>query len=71
MSQRYEVIKDAFLSNLSGDKLVANAGEIVYEFTGATYGCISPDGLACSREDGVGPFFEIARTNLRSVTPAA
>ena len=73
MSQRYEIIEDAFLPGwlLGPDKQVASAGEVVYEFHGATYGCISPQGVACSREDGVGPFFEVAHTNLRSVISTA
>ena len=68
MRQRYEVVNDAFLPGEI--EQTASAGEIVYEFTGHTYECIAPEGLACSREDGVGPFFEIARTNLRRINQA-
>jgi hypothetical protein len=32
--------------------------EVVYKFGGCTYGCISPNGIACS-EDGETPFFEL------------
>jgi hypothetical protein len=35
-------------------------GEIVHRFRGATYGCITPSGTACSiSEDGGIPFFEM------------
>jgi hypothetical protein len=33
-------------------------GEILEEFTGATYGCVQATGVACSR-DGRNPFFEL------------
>lgn len=37
-----------------------NKGEIIYEFTGATYGCISFLGKACTLDEtGGGEFFEI------------
>jgi hypothetical protein len=38
------------------------AGSVVYEFHGATYGCIGPRGLAVSAEPGQGPFFEVPFT---------
>lgn len=42
------------------DTLVANAGETVYRFFGATYGCISHEGVAVSRFGPfVNPFFEV------------
>lgn len=35
-------------------------GELVYEFTGATYGCISFTGVACTLDEtGGGEFFEL------------
>ncbi len=35
-------------------------GEKVYRFTGATYGCISGDGIAVTlNENGDNPFFEV------------
>jgi hypothetical protein len=33
-------------------------GETVVQFTGATYGCITGDGVACSL-NGDNPFFEL------------
>jgi len=38
-------------------------GERVYRFDGATYGCVSPSGMACSL-DGETPFFELPRLAL-------
>ena len=35
-------------------------GEFVYEYGGATYGCISPNGVACTEDvEGREPFFEL------------
>jgi hypothetical protein len=38
------------------------AGEIVHDFTGATYGCVGT-GMACSM-NGQNPFFELPRDAL-------
>lgn len=35
------------------------AGQVVYLFHGATYGCIGPNGIAVSEEPGIPPFFEM------------
>ena len=40
--------------------------EVVFEYTGHTYGCISPRGIACS-EDGETPFFELPGDALKQV----
>lgn len=34
-------------------------GDIVYKYTKHTYGAISPTGIACSKEEGKDPFFEV------------
>ena len=39
-------------------------GETVYTFSGVTYGCIGPDGIACSLDPDFGPFFELPRSAL-------
>lgn len=39
------------------------AGDVVYMFTGATYGVIA-DGVPVSAVDGEYPFYEVARENL-------
>lgn len=43
-------------------------GEIVYEFTGSTYGCISYLGIACTLdENGRGEFFELPSDALDKI----
>jgi len=44
-------------------------GEVVYEFYGPTYGCISSTGTACSDENGIGPFFELPTDALTVQDP--
>lgn len=42
-------------------------GTIVYPFTGYTYGCISPTGVAvCLRPETTAPFTEVPADALRS-----
>jgi hypothetical protein len=42
------------------------AGEIVYAYTGCTYGCIGA-GLAVSRRRGEMPFFEVAKDAIEPI----
>lgn len=39
-------------------------GTRVYAYWGATYGCVSGEGVAVTKERGVTPFFELPRTAL-------
>jgi hypothetical protein len=41
-------------------------GEIVCRYTGPTYGCCRPEGMACS-DDGDIPFYELPRSALEPV----
>ena len=34
-------------------------GETVYRHYGATYGCVTPAGVACTEQPGQLPFFEL------------
>lgn len=45
------------------DKAV-HKGTIVFQFYGATYGCITPNGTAVSIIKGKGPFFELPNNSL-------
>ncbi len=46
--------------NLSG-------GQVVYEYTGYTYGCISPTGIAVTLVPDETPFFELPRHLLTEI----
>ena len=43
-------------------------GEIVYEYNGATYGCLSSDGSAFTLKSGKGPFFELPDDAVKEMT---
>ena len=36
-----------------------NIGDVVYSFSGCTYGCISPEGTAISFVKNENPFYEV------------
>ena len=42
-------------------------GDIVYEYTGHTYGCITPNGTAVTFEPDKAPFFELPNDSLKEI----
>lgn len=42
-------------------------GEELFEYAGHTYGCISPNGIACSDKDQESPFYEIPKDSLERI----
>ncbi len=47
-------------------KRVIEVGEVIHEYCGCTYGCISHEGIAAS-EDGETPFFEVPLSHVEEV----
>lgn len=43
------------------------AGTVVFEYLGYTYGCISPNGMAVTFASGETPFFEIPMDALTEI----
>jgi hypothetical protein len=43
-------------------------GDIVYEYTGFTYGLVSDEGIAVTYEPGVTPFFELPTQHLKEIS---
>lgn len=43
-------------------------GEVVFEYNGVTYGCVSSDGSAFTIEEGKGPFFELPDNAVKEIT---
>lgn len=41
--------------------------EIVYQYFGYTYGCITENGIACCFEPNTNPFFELPRDALLKI----
>ena len=46
---------------------VFEKGDMVYEYTGATYGCVSDNGVAVTRVPDQTPFIEIPEDALEEV----
>jgi len=62
----YRVIEDIpKRRNCSGRDL--KKGEILYEYTKYTYGCISPTGIAATFKPGKEPFFEVPRIHVKLI----
>jgi len=67
------VTEDSYLDKINTDtwkfesQRVAKADDLVYEYTGPTYGCITPLGLAVTKEPGQTPFFEVPLSHLVAV----
>lgn len=60
---RLTLIKDVLKKDYKWLKQDFKKGEVLYLFTGETYGCIGENGIACSL-DGNLPFFELPTTVL-------
>lgn len=43
-------------------------GMVVHEYKGATYGCITPAGVAVTLQPGVTPFYEVPRDAVEDIT---
>ena len=54
---KYKVTRDLTRDELFGADAIKK-GDIIFSFGGCTYGCIG-EGIACSREAGLNPFFEM------------
>lgn len=63
----YEVTRDVTVSECNWLDNDIKKGTIVYRYHGATYGCVSPYGIACTMEKDKTPFLEIPRNALRSL----
>jgi hypothetical protein len=61
---RYQV--DQQVQPWMGEDEVVKIGEVVYLFSGCTYGCIGA-GVAVTRQPDQTPFFEVPRDALEEV----
>lgn len=55
---RFVLVREVTRQECPWLKRTWQPGDEVFEFRGATYGCITPTGVACS-VDGHNPFFEL------------
>lgn len=67
MTRRYKVKTAQTASDNKSLPRDIEKGEILFGYSGCTYGCISSGGVACVLRDGKEPFFEIPRDALESI----
>lgn len=69
---KYEMTRTVTKEECSWLKNKILVGTIVYGFIGATYGCITDTGIACTfSADGSGEFFEVPQDAIRPYSPAS
>jgi hypothetical protein len=64
---KYELTRDVSVTKCHWLDTNMKKGTMVYKYYGATYGCVSPYGVACTTEKGKTPFFELPRTALKEI----
>jgi hypothetical protein len=67
MVRKYILIKDVLGKDYSWVPRDFLKGEIVYGYSGATYGCISAHGIAITEKPRKEPFLELPRDSLELV----
>ena len=63
--RKYTVIRDITTEECPWLENTILKGQIVYSYTGCTYGCIGHNGKAVSLELGVDPFFELPYDSIK------
>jgi len=64
---KYEVARTVTTEECDWLEEDIKQGTIVYKFSGATYGCIGPNGTAVSLTKGENPFFELPYDSLKLI----
>lgn len=65
--KKYKLTRDVTIEECHWLDRDFKEGEFVYEYTYHTYGCISPDGIACSEIEKETPFFELPKNSITEV----
>jgi len=66
MAKEYEITRDVTKSECHWLDKDWPAGSRVFRYTGPTYGCVSPRGIAVSEKPDETPFFEVPRDAVQS-----
>jgi hypothetical protein len=64
---KYVVIRNVTPNECEWLEETIKKGTEVYKYYNHTYGCISPNGIAVSKEHGEIPFFELPRNALQVI----
>ena len=67
LTQQFRLTRDVTKKECSWLDRNYKKGEILFEYDGYTYGCISPNGIACSDKDQETPFYEIPKNALERI----
>jgi len=68
MTTMFITTRDITSSECHWIKETIEKGTVVYRFSGATYGCIGPGGVAITfDEGGANPFFELPGNSLKEL----
>jgi hypothetical protein len=68
MATKFKVKRDVTKEECDWLRETVDEGSIVYECVYNTYGCISPSGIAVTKdEEGGYPFFELPYTALEKI----
>ena len=62
----YQLTRDVTPQECSWLKRTYYKGERVQAFIGFTYGCIGPNGIACS-DNGDNPFYELPKDSINKI----
>ena len=62
---KYELTRDVTRTECHWLDRDYKAGEHVFEYTGYTYGCVTPSGIAITARPGETPFHELPADALR------
>lgn len=65
MPEKLQITRDVTKSECPWLDADVPAGSVVYSYTGATYGCVGPDGLAVTLEPDTTPFFQVPRDAIK------
>jgi len=64
---KFKIIRKVTMQECDWLSCDIEKGEIVFEYTGHTYGCISSEGTACTYREVAEPFFEIPNDALEEI----
>jgi len=65
---KFQLTRDVTQTECDWLRKTFKKGDIVYKFYGATYGCISPNGIAITEDsNGGNPFIELPRDALKNI----
>tara|TARA_B110000503_G_scaffold137155_1_gene220864 strand:- start:4285 stop:4491 length:207 start_codon:yes stop_codon:yes gene_type:complete len=66
---RYILTREVTTKECNWLKKDFKKGEVVFKYTGSTYGCCSPNGTPFTIKKNETPFFELPNNSVEKATP--